>query len=377
MENQSISTDVQPAKGKNVYRILRTVLVVIAACLLALLGLKELRYQIQLVNAQGLINQGRFSEAIRVLDETIARNPDRIKAYQLRATAFGNSRSNNFSEQVSYFVYSLYDLDKMVALEPDNGDHYVNRNLILRELANIYNDSATKFAIYELAGQNAEKAIEVGVSPDYSYVYRHHARNLIQSNHCEEGLKETQQLISQTSPQDPILDTYNIYLTEAYLCLNELDQALVTAQQLKCDDPVATCKSGFLAEIYYQSGEWENALDTLNRMIQTNPNYGAWRYYLRADILYELGQEEYAQQELDRGQKYSWFGNGVYWYVNAKMAFDKGDDENGLLYLQYAESTLDVQYNPLRQKILAEIKNRGGTPLALQPQIPYNAPPIP
>jgi tetratricopeptide (TPR) repeat protein len=265
----------------------------------------------------------------------------------------------------------------MVELETDNGDHYVNRNLILRELANIYNESATKFAIYELANQNAEKAMEVGVAPEYSYVYRHHARNLIESNHCQEGLEETEALIAQTGPQDPIIDTYNIYLTEAYLCLNELDKALVTAQKLQCDDPVSTCKSGFLAEIYYQSGDWENALDTLNRMIQTNPNYGAWRYYIRADILYELGEAEYAQQDLDMGQKYSWFGNGVYWYVNAKMAFDKGDEENGVLYLQYAESTLDVQYNPLRQKILAELIKRGGSPLALSPQIPYNAPPMP
>jgi hypothetical protein len=59
------------------------------------------------------------------------------------------------------------------------------------------------------------------------------------------------------------------------------------------------------------------------------------------------------------------------------MAFDKGDDENGLLYLQYGESTLGTQYNPLRQKILTELKAREGIPRELEPNITFEVPPIP
>src|SRR6185503_4135043 len=153
------------------------------------------------------------------------------KAYSLRSIAYGNSRSNAFYEQQNYFMNSLRDVNKLIELQPTNGNHYVDRNLVLRTWAELVNDSATKFYLYELAKDNTEKAIELGVSADYSYVYRHHARNLIESNHCEEGLSKTQALVDQTLVVDPVMTTYNIYLTEAYICLNRLDQALETAQK--------------------------------------------------------------------------------------------------------------------------------------------------
>lgn len=377
METQNIPNVVKPRKLSKAYIATIVVLLVMLACLAVIFAWREAEVQLKILKAQSVINQGQQGVAIRILDDVIADHPNRIKAYELRSHAFASSRSNVYTEQWSYFVYALYDLDKLIELKPNHGEYYVDKDVILREMAPLASDSVTQFAIYDLARMYTEKAIEVGVSPDYSYVYRHHARNLIASNHCEEGLKETEALVAQTSPQDPVMDTYNIYLTEAYLCLQQLDKALEVAQKLQCDDPVATCKSGFLAEIYYQSGDLENALDVVNRMIQTSPAYGGWRYFLRADILYEKGNEDLALQDLATGQNYSWFGNGVYWYVNAKMAFDKGDDENGLLYLQYSESTLGTQYNPLRQKILTELKAREGIPLELKPNITFEVPPIP
>jgi tetratricopeptide (TPR) repeat protein len=239
------------------------------------------------------------------------------------------------------------------------------------------NDSASKFALYELADDNAKKAIELGVSPNYVAAYRRHARNLIESNHCEEGLQETQNLINLSKAGDPNMDNYNISLTEAYTCLGELDKALETAQLIQCDDPVTSCRTMFLAEIYFQSGESEKALEILNYLINWEPTYGGWRYFIRALIYYEQGEKELALQDLATGDNYTWYGNGVYWYVKAKMAFDDGDDQNGMLYLQYAESTLDVQYTPLRQKILKELTARGGNPLIISPQVPLATTPIP
>ncbi len=338
---------------------------------------KEAKISQQLADAQDMINQGRFNDAILVLNEVVASAPTSLEAYRLRSTAYGNSRSNDYLQQQSYYVNSLLDIDKMIELQPENGDNYVNRNLVLRALAELPTDSASKFALYELANDNAEKAIELGVSPEYSYVYRHHARNLIESNHCEEGLAETQTLVNQTNPQDSIMSTYYIYLTEANICLGNLELALEIAQQIQCDDPVLTCKSGLMAEIYYQMEEYDKSLDILNRMINSNPQGGGWRYFIRAAIFYEIGEKELALQDLATGDNYSWYGNGVYWYVKAKMAFDDGDVQNGILYLQYAESTLDVQYTPLRQKTLRDLNERGGYPLIIAPQIPLETTPIP
>lgn len=338
---------------------------------------KEAKIQQQLVDAQGLIEDGKFNDAILILNKVIASDPTRLKAYELRSTAFGNSRSNNYEEQQSYYVNSLHDLDKIIELDPVNGNNYVNRNLILRALAELPPDSASKFALYELANDNTVKAMELGVTSEYSYIYRHHARNLIESNHCDDGLKETQALVNQTNPQDPIMSTYNIYLTEANICLGDLNKALEAAKQIQCDGPVLTCRSGFLAEIYYQMQDYDSSLTLLNDMIHANPVGGGWRYFIRADIYYETNRKELALQDLATGDNYTWYGNGVYWYVKAKIAFDNGDDQNGMLYLQYAESTLDVQYTPLRQQILKELERRGGSPLTLLPRIPLETTPIP
>jgi tetratricopeptide (TPR) repeat protein len=379
MTDHNTINEAQPKKRNKFSLAILAVLVIVLALLVAsyMRAQQEANIAAQLANAEQLINQGKFSDAVLVLNEVIAANPNNLKAYDLRSTAYGNSRSNNYVEQQAYYVNSLHDLDKMIELEPSNGNHYVNRNLILRALANMAPDSASEFAIYELANENAEKAMELGVSPDYSYVYRHHARNLIESNHCEQGLKETQNLVSQTVPDDPNMNNYNIYLTEAYICLGNLDKALETAQKIQCEDPVATCRSGFMAEIYYQMGEFNKSLEVLNNMINTNPIGGGWRYFIRAAIFYEKGEKGLAFQDLTTGENYYWYENGVYWYVKARLALDEGDIENGISYLQTAESTLDVQYTPLRQKILKELESYGVEPLTLSPSIPMQVTPIP
>ncbi|MBI3169338.1 MAG: hypothetical protein HYZ22_12715 [Chloroflexi bacterium] len=247
----------------------------------------------------------------------------------------------------------------------------------MRELANLEIYSVNKFTIYDLANQDVRKSIELG-APVSSYVYRHYARNLIEGNHCQEGLEETQKLIQQFGTQGPDYGQYySVYLTEAYICLGELDKALESAQFITCDDPVSTCKSGLMTEIYLQSEDYDNALNTVNYMINWQPVGGGWRYFIRALIYYEQGLTELALQDLETGDAYSWYGNGVYWYVNAQMAFAEGDTETGINYLHQAEQTLDVGYAPLRQQIIKELASYGKKPIELEPNLPFEFPLLP
>jgi len=379
MTDQNVLKETQPKKKSKISLMILALLLILFGSLLVsyIREQKQVKIATQLALAQQLINQGKFSDAVLTLNEVITASPNNLEAYRLRSTAYGNSRSNNYVEQQAYFVNSLHDLDKMIELEPGNGNHYVNRNLILRALANMAPDSASEFAIYELANDNAEKAIELGVSADYSYVYRHHARNLIESNHCEEGLKETQNLISQTTPADPNMNNYSIYLTEAYICLGDFEKALEAAGQIQCNNATTSCRSMFLVEIYFQSGETDKALELLNQLIELEPAYGGWRYFIRALIYQEQGQRELALQDLETGDNYTWYSNGVYWYVKAKMAFEAGDTAKGISDLQRAESTLNIQYNPLRTRILKELESYGVQPLGVAPSIPLAVTPIP
>ncbi len=297
-------------------------------------------------------------------------------AYERRISCNMSFQSNVFTEAQAYKLAALEDTNTIIELEPTTGGYYALRDYILRETAPLEIDSVNKFAMYDLANQNVVKAIELGVVPS-SYVYRHYARNLIEGNHCEEGLAETQKLIDQTTRQsNDFGQYYSVYLAEAYMCLGELDKALESAQSITCDDPVSTCKSGLLTEIYFQSGDYEHALETVNYMINWQPVGGGWRYFIRALIYYEQGEKELALQDLELGDAYSWYGNGVYWYVKAKLALDTGDKENGIIYLQKAEQTLDVTYTPLRQQIIKELKTYGEKPIGLDPNLPFTPVPV-
>jgi len=380
MTEQGISAETQPGRiNKGVLAISIVILLTLASITVYFYfqKQKELKSARMLESAHGFMQQGDCTSAVPLLTQVIAIDPNNVDAYYKRAACYAQMPSNVFEEQQNNFVNALHDLDTLIVLDPTVGDYYAYRENIFRGLAQMANDSSTKFALYELAIDNSEKAMELGVSEKYLFVYRHHARNLIEANHCEDGLKETQDLIDQSKPGDANMDSYNIYLTEAYVCLGNLEKALETAQLIQCDNPATSCRSMLLAQIYFQSGETEKALDLLNYMIDLEPTFGGWRYFIRAMIYYEKGEKELALQDLATGDNYTWYGDGVYWYVKAKMAYDEGDEQNGMLYLQYAESTLDVQYIPLRQKILEELIERGGSPLVISPQIPLATTPIP
>ncbi len=173
------------------------------------------------------------------------------------------------------------------------------------------------------------------------------------------------------------MNTYNIYLAEAYLCLGKFDNALEAAQKINCDNSVNSCRLNLLSAVYIQSGQMEKAFEIINQSIEAQPAYGGWRYFIRALIYYEQGKKDLAAQDLATGDNYTWYGDGIYWYVKAKLAFDDGDKKNGLLYLQYAEMTLDVPLMPLRQEIARELKSLGTKPLSPTPQVPLATTPIP
>ena len=378
MTEQINSNDIlEPSsKKKGINKLLMVFLIFSGICL-SLLTAFFIYFQVTnpLRQADALINQGRCAEAMPTLDKLIEDRPKWVLPYERRITCNLNFQSNVFSEAQGYFLAAIKDANTIIELEPENAGYYAWRNYILREMAPLEVNSVNKFAIYDLANQNAVKAMELEVDQS-SYAYRHYARNLIEGNHCEEGLAETQKLIDQTTRQsNDFGQYYSVYLTEAYICLGKLDKALESAQYITCDDPVGTCKSGLLTEIYFQSGDYENALNTVNYMINWQPVGGGWRYFIRALIYYDQGETELALQDLELGDAYSWYGNGVYWYVKAKLAMDAGDKENGIIYLQNAEQTLDVTYTPLRQQIIEELKTYGEKPILLNPNLPF--PPIP
>ncbi|HND49367.1 MAG TPA: hypothetical protein PLL95_12450 [Anaerolineales bacterium] len=368
----------EPIQIKKTNKWLLAFLIFLVLCAVTCLILLIIRQRNSgVIQAQQLALQGRCPEAIQILNEVIAENPKSVIAYQIRVECYLSFQSNVYTESQGYLIAALEDTNIILGLKPQDASYYGKRDFILRELAPYEIYSANKYAIFDLANQDAQSAIELG-APSSAYVYRHYARNFIEANHCQEGLEETQKLIQQYGTQTSDYGQYySLYLTEAYICLGELDLALESAQAITCDDPVSTCKSGLLAEIYLQSGDYENALNTVNYMINWQPAGGGWRYFIRALIYYEQGQIDLAQQDLATGDAYSWYGTGVDEYVLAQLAFDNGDKVNGIYHLQTAEQMFDTNYSVLRQETLKQLKKYGAEPIPQKINLPFSTPSLP
>ena len=333
--------------------------------------------QTRLNEAVALIQQGKCTEAMPILNKLIEEQPAWELPYEQRYSCNMNFQTNVFDVQQGYYLAALQDLNILIKLDPTVSGYRAWRDYALRQLADLETYSVNKFAIYDLANQDVAKAIELGVVPT-SFVYRHYARNLIEGNHCQDGLAEIQKLIDQTTMQSMEFGQYySLYQTEAYICLDHLDKALESAQHITCDDPATTCRTGLITLIYFQSGDDKKALDTVNDMIKLQPAGGGWRYFIRAFIEYENGEKDLASQDLEFGTTNIWYENGVYWYVKAKLAMDKGDMKNGILYLQNAEQTLDVTYTPFRQRVIRELKSYGAEPIVREPNLPFDPLPSP
>ncbi len=328
------------------------------------------------VNA--LLEQGNCKDAMPIMNGLIKYSPDWPAPLEARVDCNLAFQSNVFTDAQGYLLAALRDLNTLIELQPTAGGYYAWRNYALRRMADLEVSSANKFAIYDLAYQDAAKAVELHVNPS-SYAYRHYARNLIEGNHCQDGLAETQKLIDQATLQsDDFGEYYSLYLTEAYICLGEFDKALESAQSITCEqDQVLSCQTSMLIQIYFQSGDYENALDVINQTIDVQPAWEGWRYFIRALIYYEQGEPELASQDLEVGDTYTWYGNGVYWYVKAKFALDAGDKETGIAYLQNAEQTLDVINMPLRKQVIEELKSYGAEPIMQTANLPFVIPPSP
>jgi len=331
----------------------------------------------RLNEARMLMQQDKCAEAMPILNALIEERPDWNLPYEDRYSCNISFQSNVLTVQQGYYLAALQDLNTLIQLDPTSGGYRAWRDYALRQIATLERYSADKFAIYDLANQDAVKAIELGVVPS-SFVYRHYARNLIEGNHCQEGLAEIQKLIDKTTMQSMEFGQYySLYETEAYICLGELDKALESAQYITCDDPATTCRTGLIALIHFQSGDYEKTLETVNNMINLQSAGGGWRYFIRALIEYEMGEKDKALQDLEFGAGNIWHEDGVYWYVKAKLAIDAGDKETGIQYLQTAEQTLGVTYTPFRQKVIDELKTYGVEPIMREPDLPFAPLPTP
>jgi tetratricopeptide (TPR) repeat protein len=115
-----------------------------------------------------------------------------------------------------------------------------------------------------------------------------------------------------------------------------------------------------LGEVYLELGKYEDALKYLD-LSQTT-----WQadfppgfiLFEMAEAEYFLGNYELAKEYILSGERMTWIRWGMPYYFLGMIIWQEGDPDNALIYLEWAEQTLDdgKLLDATRQKIL-EIKS--------------------
>ena len=325
-----------------------------------------------------LMSQGKHAEAIILLDQIIQSAPELDEAYFLRAASYHNLMKQQRSqfEFQDYLDKAMADIDKAIAIRPDHGDYYMLRQYLLVDLAGLQNYQVDAQHISEYALENASAALNLRATLD-EYPDRIYMTDLIFTNRCEDAVQQLQEMIDQTNPNnDSIGGLYHIQ-SQAYICVGQVDKAIKMVDKSMFNNINMEWKYELKARYLYQAGRSDEALQLLNKLIEQKPSYDGWRYYLRSLIYQEMGEREKAEQDLIMGAGNTWSRVGLFSYVQAKMALEDGNVEEGVAMLQQAEATLDYLLAPLQKRIQAELQQLGAQPLEIRPSVMLDATPIP
>jgi hypothetical protein len=262
-----------------------------------------------------------------------------------------------------------------IAIGPATGDQYLDRARVYSKLAGLEDLTANSNYLYEISLENRQAAVKLGNSTpqsEYQIPYL-----LFDINRCKEGLAETQKLIDQNparADKDPTLLNMQ---ANGLTCLGKLGQALVYVDKTIKIRPDSTTDKWLRAVILYQLGRKTDALEQLDELIEDNPDYRGYRYYLRALIYYEQENPVQAREDMYKGAGNTWGHGGLYAYLEARFELDEGNREQAIESLQFAEASTPYIFNIIRERMRKELAKLGAQPLVPTPSVSITTTPLP
>jgi tetratricopeptide (TPR) repeat protein len=329
-----------------------------------------------LSEAESLLQQEKYPEAILLLDQIIRTSPQMDRAYFLRAQCYLKRLKGlrNLAEYEAYVEQGLEDIDQAIALRADIGDYYIVRKDLLLSLFLEYREDQIHIA--RLMLENVRIASALGTTLE-EYPERSYAYQLIYSDRCAEARDLLQDLIDRTDPKDISIGGLYHIQSQAYSCLGDVEKALIMVDKSMFNNLILEYKNRLKAQYLYYAGRYDESLAIWNSLIEQSPDYDEERYYWRAAVYYALGNRKLAEEDIRIGMGNTWSRAGLYFYVLGKLALDDGRTEEGIALLQQAEATLRVTDNILINRVRAELKTLGAVPLVVTPSFLVDATAIP
>jgi tetratricopeptide (TPR) repeat protein len=323
--------------------------------------------------ANGFMEQGQYEQAITAWDRVIKQAPDNDADYVHRANSEYAITAQPISRTdiLRYLEMAVADMDKAIALKPDRIEYYGLRHQALTHMGDMQELTVNRLYLYEKADQDLQVVLTSGKDPEADDKL---ITLLVYSGRCQEGLKKIDEIIGEATTGQKA--RYHYLQSVGYACLGQPAKALKALDLAEINGQTQNTLA-LRSDYLYQAGRSKEALANIDKFIKLVPDYGGERYYLRALIYYEMGNKTQAEQDLAVGQRMAYTEGQVLAYVQAKLALDKGNKEEAIKYLQLAEATLDVIYNPLRWRVQKELLALGAQSIQMTPSVLLTRTPTP
>jgi tetratricopeptide (TPR) repeat protein/S1-C subfamily serine protease len=228
----------------------------------------------------------RYEDAIMSYSKGIALHPT-LYGYQARATVY---------QKLKQYDKALADLNKVIALQPDDAQSYYNRGVLYRDLKE-----------YDKALADLNKVI--ALQPDDTESYYNRATFYRDLKEYDKALSDFNKIIA-LKPND--INGYS-YRGNFYHNLKEYDKALSDFNKriaLKTNSQYGYQERG---QLYYSVKQYNKALVDYGKAIALDPNNQVF-YFERGNLYY--GTEQYDKALFDYSKAITLMPNFALAYIN-------------------------------------------------------------
>ena len=326
--------------------------------------------QYLLDSASTFIQAENYSGAMPYLEQAILEDPQNGDAYYYRARClYQLSRNETYQGEYNYKISQAHeDIDKAILYgttvgEP--GDPYYLRYQIFDGYLGTEDLNLDRNVILEQGLENLRYAVKLGseANPEQWIPLA-----LFALDRCEEGMDELQHVKEYYGLSVPPSASMINIEAHGYVCLEQYDKALEYVDHGLAIESIPE-RRWLRSMVLYLLGRDNEAMNELNGLIDANPNFRGYRYYLRALIHYENGNRELAEADLLKGSYNTWERGDLRAYLLGQMALEEGEKEIAIEQLQYALATMDWFFRPVSQKIERQLADLGAQPLPDDPQL--------
>jgi tetratricopeptide (TPR) repeat protein len=318
--------------------------------------------------------QGQSADEILSWDKALEIIPEYAEGYYNRGQAYLKLLNNQRSQEEYLYHLSLAgdDFDKAIELSPySKGDYYLGRYKYYDNLSGLQANRVDRRQLQQIAFDNLLMANQLGNFDPLAERYVIFS-NIVLGN-CDAGIEQANQLMEAAT--EPIGALYT-GLALGHACKNETQKALdYIDEAIKLKD---TCLNRLeRAKILYEMGRNQDAIEDLEYSISKDPYYCGDRYYLRGLLYAESGDIQKAQGDLAFGMGQTWGRGGFLPYTQGKIALAQGETEAAIQYFQEAEITYPLP-DPVLMKIQNDLSALDAIPIEVTPSVaPATAIPTP